>query len=84
MALSISEKTKKVIYEARQNNPELVEALDEVSDVLVGIIGVTESVAHNTERPLNDTGEHECVNAALDAVWLANMALDAVYSAVAG
>lgn len=83
MALSISEKSQKAIYNARQNNPELVEALDEVSDVLIGIIGVTESVAHNTERPLNDTGEHQAVNAALDAVWLANMALESVYEAVA-
>ena len=83
MALSISEKSQKVIYNVRQNNPELAEALDEVQDVLIGIMGVTESVAHNTERPLNDTGEHQAVNAALDAISLAHMALESVYEAVA-
>ena len=81
--MTLSEKTKKTIYAARQNNPELVEALDETCDVLLGVMGVTDSVAHNTDRPLNDTGEHKAVNAALDAISLAYLSLEAIYDALA-
>ena len=79
--MMLSEKTTQAIRNARENSPELAEALDEISEVLIGVMGATDTAAH-IDRPLNDTGEHQTINAVLDAVGLAGMALEAVYMAL--
>lgn len=79
--MTLSKETADIIRDARHNSPELDKALDEVETVIVGAIGATNTAAH-TERPLNDTEEHKAINEALDAVFLAGMALDAVCDAI--
>lgn len=79
--MTLSKETQETIYAARKNSPELDRALDEVQDVIIGVLGVT-NTAGNLERPLNDTEEHKDINEALDSCRLASLALQAVYDAL--
>ena len=81
--MRLSEKTIKTIYEARQKDKDLDEALNEVSDAITGVLGVTET-ATRIDPPLNDSEEHKTFNAVWNSILLAHMTLDAVFEAVYG
>ena len=81
--MTLTEKTTKTIFDARHRDPELDAALDGVDEMLCGILGTLETVAH-IDPPMNDTEEHKAINSALNSLLLVCAATEAVYYGIGG
>lgn len=79
----LSKTTTDTLLKAREDSPDIETALNEITDVIVGVMGTATAISY-IGRPLNDTEEHKAINAALDAIDLAAKALNEVYNAVCG